>query len=90
MYGSTVQIVNGAPRKVYGHFRKCDLISSHVCRRSFATNLYGQVPNSVIKEAGGWSSETMMLKYIKKSNREHAEVLKEHWELLDEAERCLC
>lgn len=66
-------------RKKTGLFPKYKLITSHICRRSFATNLYGTVPNSVIQAVGGWSSETMMLHYIKKTKREQAEALKEHW-----------
>lgn len=61
-------------------YKKYLLVSSHICRRSFATNLYGNVPNSVIQAVGGWASEKMMLNYIKKTNREHAEVLKNTWE----------
>jgi integrase len=60
-------------------FEKHLLVSSHICRRSFATNLFGLVPNSVIQSVGGWASESMMLHYIKKSKREHAEVLRDTW-----------
>jgi integrase len=61
-------------------YEKYKLVSSHICRRSFATNLFGKVPNYVIQAVGGWSTEKMMLHYIKKSNREQAEELKKYWE----------
>lgn len=67
-------------RNKLGIHEKHKLVSSHICRRSFATNLFGKVPNYVIQAVGGWSTETMMLHYIKKSNREQAEELKKYWE----------
>jgi integrase len=66
-------------RNVVGYYEKYKLVSSHICRRSFATNLFGKVPNHVIQAVGGWASEQMMLHYIKKTNTEHAEVLKDYW-----------
>jgi integrase len=30
-------------RKVRGKYPKCELVTSHICRRSFATNLYGKI-----------------------------------------------
>ncbi len=60
-------------------YPKYKLVSSHICRRSFATNLYGLVSNSVIQAVGGWSTEKMMLNYIKKTKREHAEILRDTW-----------
>lgn len=67
-------------RKVIGQHHKYKLITSHIGRRSFATNHFGKIPNSVIMGICGWSREEMMLKYIKKSKREHATQLKEYWE----------
>jgi integrase len=67
-------------RNKLDNYKKHELVSSHICRRSFATNLFGKVPNYVIQAVGGWSTEKMMLHYIKKSNREQAEELKKYWE----------
>lgn len=66
-------------RNVTGFYRKYKLVSSHICRRSFATNLYGLVPNYVIQDLGGWSTEKMMLHYIQRTKRESADILKSHW-----------
>lgn len=67
-------------RNKLDYYKKHELVSSHICRRSFATNLFGKVPNHVIQSVGGWSTEKMMLHYIKKSSREKAEELKKYWE----------
>jgi len=69
-------------RNKLDYYEKYKLVSSHICRRSFATNLFGKVPNYVIQAVGGWSTEKMMLHYIKKSNREQAEELKKYWDKL--------
>ena len=63
-------------RKVSGIFPKYELMTSHICRRSFATNLYGKIPTPVIMSITGHSTETQFLTYIKKTNAENAEVLR--------------
>ncbi|WP_369753333.1 phage integrase SAM-like domain-containing protein [Flavobacterium sp. WC2409] len=77
------QIVNGskkietAPksgiyRKVTKDYRKCDLVSSHVGRRSFASNFYGTIPTTYLIYVTGHSTEAMFLSYIGKSNKDLA------------------
>ncbi|WP_264558645.1 site-specific integrase [Flavobacterium sp. N2270] len=66
-------------RKEYGLYSKYELITSHVCRRSFATNLYGKLPNLNIMAITGHKTETQFLKYIKITPKEHALKLKELW-----------
>ncbi|MCB0448472.1 MAG: phage integrase SAM-like domain-containing protein [Gelidibacter sp.] len=78
MKGGIVEKVK--KRKVIGMHPKWKLITSHVGRRSFATNHYGKIPNSVIMGVCGWTKEEMMLHYIKKSNRQHAVALKQYWD----------
>jgi integrase len=67
-------------RKEVDIYKKHELVTSHIGRRSFATNHFGKLPNSVIMRVCGWSKEEMMLKYIKKSNREDAVALQQYWE----------
>ena len=75
------KVFNGKKkRKVLGHYKKHQLISSHTCRRSFCTNLYGVVPNNVIQSLGGWATEAMMMRYMKKTKKEAAEILKRSWD----------
>lgn len=77
---STKDIKTGKTRKVIKVYKKYELITSHVCRRSFATNLFGRIPNADLMKLGGWSTEQMMLHYIKSTNKESAEKLKKLWE----------
>jgi len=67
-------------RKVVGLYKKYLLISSHICRRSFATNHFGKLPNHVIMGITGHTTETEFLKYIKTTSKENAILLQEHWE----------
>ena len=67
-------------RKVIGVYKKWELVTSHICRRSFTTNLIGKIPNKVICDIGGWKKEDMMLHYVQQTNMESANVLKKYWE----------
>ena len=66
-------------RKVIGNYKKWELVSSHICRRSFATNLFGLIPNQDIIKILGWSSDKMLYKYNKTTNKESADKLKALW-----------
>lgn len=59
-------------RDVVGKFEKWELVSSHIGRRSFATNYYGKIPTTFLINITGHSSEQMFLNYIKKSNKDIA------------------
>lgn len=56
-------------------------ISSHTCRRSFATNYYGKVPTRTLMYVTGHRSEKSFLKYIKTSKQESAQILSEVMEM---------
>lgn len=57
---------------------KYDAITSHVCRRSFATNAYKMgVPSITIREITGHDSETAFLRYIRATPKEHANKLRD-------------
>ena len=43
---------------------KSQTLSSHIGRRSFATNFYGKIPTPLLMDATGHSTEQMFLKYI--------------------------
>lgn len=66
-------------RKQFGKFPKHELISSHICRRSFATNLYGKIDTLTIMKITGHSTESQFLGYIKITPKEYAEKLKAYW-----------
>lgn len=79
------EIVNGAKlntttkRKEKGEFKKWELITSHIGRRSFATNNYGIIPTSLLKSATGHTTEQQFLTYIGKSDEEQAKQLAKYW-----------
>jgi integrase len=66
-------------RKKEDIYEKWELVTSHICRRSFATNLYGKLDNLTIMAITGHQTETQFLKYIKITNTEKADKLKEYW-----------
>lgn len=66
-------------RKKIGYYKKYLLISSHVCRRSFATNFSG-VEKEVLNSVLGWSKTSKMhAHYNKKSQVEYAAIMKSQW-----------
>ena len=67
-------------RKKQGKYPKFELISSHICRRSFASNLYGKLDTMTIMKITGHSTEKQFLSYIKITPKEYAEKLKALWE----------
>lgn len=70
--GGQKQVINGP---------KCEFISAHTARRSFATNLYlSGFPALSIMKLTGHKSENAFLSYIKVSEEQHAELLRKHWE----------
>ncbi|AYN05480.1 tyrosine-type recombinase/integrase [Flavobacterium sp. 140616W15] len=66
-------------RKKFGKYPKHELVTSHACRRSFATNLYGKIDTLTIMKITGHKSEKIFLDYIKITPKEYAEKLKAFW-----------
>ena len=69
-----IQEIDGAKkcpetnRMIYGKFPKHELITSHIGRRSWATNHFGLFPNSLLMSWTGHATEKDFLNYIGKSN----------------------
>lgn len=59
-------------RKQEGLYKKYELVTSHIGRRSFATNFYGEIPTTYLINITNHSSEAMFLNYIGKSNKDLA------------------
>ena len=59
-------------RKESGIFPKWQLVTSHIGRRSFASNFYGTIPTTYLINVTGHSTESMFLNYIGKSNKDLA------------------
>lgn len=60
-------------RMVQGKYPKYQLVTSHICRRSFATNYYSKMPTSILKSLTGHSTEQMLLTYIGKTSIDYTE-----------------
>ncbi|MCI2228446.1 site-specific integrase [Polaribacter sp. MSW13] len=69
-----VEIVKGnlyneeTERMEVGMYPKNLLISSHVGRRSYASNFFGKIPTPLLMNITGHSSESMFMKYIHKTS----------------------
>lgn len=59
-------------RKVENVYPKHELVTSHIGRRSFASNFYGEIPTTYLTYITGHSTEVMFLSYIGKSNKDKA------------------
>lgn len=59
-------------RDVFGPHPKWQLITSHVGRRSFASNYYGKLPTTFLIGITGHSTERMFLNYIGKGRKDNA------------------
>jgi integrase len=66
-------------RKKSGKYQKWELVTSHICRRSFATNLYGKIDTLTIMKITGHQTEKQFLSYIKITPKQHAERLSKLW-----------
>ena len=55
-----------------GTFPKYEVVSSHICRRSFATNFYGRIPTPVLMNITAHGTEKMFLQYIGKTTYDNA------------------
>jgi integrase len=59
-------------RKQTGTYKKHQLVTSHIGRRSFATNFYTTIPTSLLINITGHSTEVLFLSYLGKSNKDLA------------------
>ena len=63
-------------------YPKWEIISSHVCRRSFATNFYGRIPTPVLMNITAHGTERMFLSYIGKTSYDNAYQMLEYFSKL--------
>jgi len=66
-------------RKVIGIYPKWQLVTSHIGRRSFATNNYGKIPTALLIGVTGHSTEQMFLEYIGKTDTQKAMQLADYF-----------
>ena len=72
---------NKEKRKISGIYPKWELMASHVCRRSFCSNLYGIWPTPLIMSISAHSSEKMLLNYIGKDSLDFAQQIADFYTL---------
>lgn len=65
-----------------GVYPKYEIVSSHICRRSFATNFYGRIPTPVLMNITAHGSERMFLHYIGKTTYDNAYQMLEYFSKL--------
>jgi integrase len=81
------EIISGArinpktSRKESGDFPKWELVTSHICRRSFATNYYGDIPTGLLLNVTGHSTEKEFLNYIGKTPIDYAQQMAIYWNI---------
>ena len=68
-------------RKENGDFKKWELVTSHICRRSFATNYYGDIPTGLLLNVTGHSTEKEFLNYIGKTPIDYAQQMAIYWNI---------
>lgn len=59
-------------RKVFGNFPKHKLVTSHIGRKSFASNFYEKIPTTYLLNFTGHTTEKQLLAYINKTEVEKA------------------
>lgn len=69
-------------RKEAGKYKKWQLVSSHICRRSFASNFYADIPTPLLMSVTGHSTEKQFLEYIGKPPIDTAAQLHHYWTML--------
>lgn len=66
-------------RFIYGQYPISEIISSHVCRRSFATHNYIKVPTPIIMAVTGHRTEKEFLNYIGKDFNDQSKEILQYW-----------
>jgi len=69
-------------RKITANYPLYELISSHICRRTFATYHYGKLDTLAIMSIIGHTTERQFLEYVKIKPEQHAKAMKAMWKKL--------
>jgi integrase len=77
---------NPVHRKKKGRYSKYELVTSHIGRRSFATNYYGKIATPLLMSATGHASEKQFLDYIKRDPIDNALMLAKMFSKMNENE----
>lgn len=74
-------------RKENGTFPKWELVTSHICRRSFASNYYGEFPTPLLLNYTGHSTEKEFLNYIGKTPIDYADQMALYWDKMTQKQK---
>ncbi|PQJ79552.1 tyrosine-type recombinase/integrase [Polaribacter porphyrae] len=66
-------------RKEKGYFPKYELVSSHICRRSFTTNHYGKIDDKALMAITSHRSHSQFIKYVKTTQKQHVKKVEKYW-----------
>jgi integrase len=66
---------------------KWEYISTHIGRRTFATNHYGEIPTPIIMAVTGHKKESTFLRYINKSDDSHIDTFLDYYQKKELKER---
>ncbi|MCR9066094.1 MAG: site-specific integrase [Cytophagales bacterium] len=80
VFGSKIN--SETKRKEVGNFPKWELVTSHIGRRSFATNYYTKIPTPLLMAQTGHTTESVFLKYIGKSRTDSILALADEFDKL--------
>ncbi len=79
--GAVYQKTEHGKRKVVDTYPKHELITSHICRRTFCSNYYGKMPTNLIMQISGHSTEKMLLTYIGKKSADYLQEIANYFML---------
>ncbi len=71
---------------VFGNYPLSDIISSHICRRTFATMYYAKIPTPIIMAVTGHTTETQLINYVGRKNIDLTEKMFDYWERMENTE----
>ncbi len=86
----TLKVETAPKSKTYrnetGMYRKCDLITSHIGRRSYATNFYEIMPAYLVMNNTGHTTEQQLLTYLKVDSKAKANETHRFYKSIDKKE----
>jgi site-specific recombinase XerD len=79
-----IKLVKARKRKGFrvceSYIPKWEVVSSHIGRRSFASNFYGKIPTALLMETTGHSSEQMFHHYVNQVDYERTKFLSSYFD----------
>jgi hypothetical protein len=77
--GSKLIKVNGNNRRITDTYYKWEIVSSHIGRRSYASNFYGTIPTPYLMAVTGHKTESTFIAYVGKDPSELAKQIHKYY-----------